>query len=226
MTAATTCRRPPARTGRAGGGPAVTVAVRAADPVLRAGAVGLLGGRRGLAVSPRVEDADVLLLVEEVFDERAVRLLRGAGTGSARGVEPRCVVVADEFRESGLEEAVALGVVAVLPLREATGDRIAAAVLAAGDGAADLPPRLQGLLLARVRHLRRQVPGPGGPPAVTARERRVLLLVAEGLDTGEVAGVLGCSERTVKYALQAFLARHRLTTRSHAVAFALRAGLL
>ncbi|GAA1295856.1 helix-turn-helix transcriptional regulator [Saccharothrix xinjiangensis] len=227
MTPAATCRRPPARSGRAVGEPAgaaVTVAVRAADALLPAGAAAVLGRRRDIAVSCRAVEADVLLLVEEeVFDERSVGLLRGAGVGSARGAEPRCVVVADEFRDGGLERAVDAGVVAVVPLREATGDRVAAAALAERDGVADLPPRLQGLLLER---LRRREPGPDEPTGVADRERRVLRLISEGLDTGEVAGALGCSERTVKYALQAFMARHGLTTRVHAVAFALRAGLI
>jgi DNA-binding NarL/FixJ family response regulator len=54
----------------------------------------------------------------------------------------------------------------------------------------------------------------------------VLKLLADGLDTAEVARRLSYSERTVKNVLQDVTRRHNLRNRTHAVAFALRQGFI
>jgi len=51
-------------------------------------------------------------------------------------------------------------------------------------------------------------------------------LVAEGLDTAEIAHKLCYSERTVKNALHDVTSRLQLRNRSHAVAYALKQGLI
>jgi DNA-binding NarL/FixJ family response regulator len=58
------------------------------------------------------------------------------------------------------------------------------------------------------------------------REIDVLRLVADGYDTGEIATKLAYSERTVKNVLHDVTTRLQLRNRSHAVAFALREGLI
>lgn len=59
---------------------------------------------------------------------------------------------------------------------------------------------------------------------LTARERAVLALVAQGLSTREVATRLAYSERTIKNVLQEVTTRLNLRNRTQAVAFAVRAG--
>jgi DNA-binding NarL/FixJ family response regulator len=54
----------------------------------------------------------------------------------------------------------------------------------------------------------------------------VLRLVAEGLDTGEIAKRLSYSERTIKNVIHDVVTRLNLRNRSHAVAYALREGLI
>ena len=58
------------------------------------------------------------------------------------------------------------------------------------------------------------------------RERDVLRLVAEGHDTAEIATLLSYSERTVKNVLHDLNTRLQLRNRSHAVAYAVREGLI
>jgi DNA-binding NarL/FixJ family response regulator len=60
----------------------------------------------------------------------------------------------------------------------------------------------------------------------TDREVDVLRLLADGFDTAAVAHELAYSERTVKNVLQDVTRRHNLRNRTHAVAFALRQGLI
>jgi DNA-binding NarL/FixJ family response regulator len=61
---------------------------------------------------------------------------------------------------------------------------------------------------------------------LTTREVDVLKLLADGLDTAQVANHLSYSERTVKNVVQDITRRHNLRNRTHAVAYALRQGLI
>jgi DNA-binding CsgD family transcriptional regulator len=54
----------------------------------------------------------------------------------------------------------------------------------------------------------------------------VLRLVADGLDTSEIAERLSYSERTIKNIIHDVTTRFHLRNRSHAVAFAVRQGLI
>ncbi|HEX7303134.1 LuxR C-terminal-related transcriptional regulator [Lentzea sp.] len=63
-------------------------------------------------------------------------------------------------------------------------------------------------------------------PVLDDRDRELLRLLADGATVAEVAARLFCSERTVKYALHQLLERFGLRNRVHAVAWALRSGLL
>jgi DNA-binding NarL/FixJ family response regulator len=61
---------------------------------------------------------------------------------------------------------------------------------------------------------------------LTPRETEVLRLVADGFDTAEIAGRMCYSERTVKNVLHDLTTRLQLRNRSHAVAYAVREGLI
>jgi DNA-binding NarL/FixJ family response regulator len=54
----------------------------------------------------------------------------------------------------------------------------------------------------------------------------VLRLVAEGMDTTEIAEEMRYSVRTVKSVIYGVMSRYKLRNRSHVVAYALRAGLI
>ena len=61
---------------------------------------------------------------------------------------------------------------------------------------------------------------------LTEREVGVLRLLAEGLDTAEVGRRLFFSERTVKNVIHDITSRLDLRNRTHAVAYAIRQGLI
>ncbi|MBI2867039.1 MAG: response regulator transcription factor [Chloroflexi bacterium] len=61
---------------------------------------------------------------------------------------------------------------------------------------------------------------------LTARERQVLALVAEGCSNKLVAAQLGISERTVKNHLTWIMTKLRASDRTHAVVTAVRLGWL
>jgi DNA-binding NarL/FixJ family response regulator len=123
---------------------------------------------------------------------------------------------------------VQAGVCAILRRTEATAERVTAVLVAAAKGHGTVPPDLLGSLLAQVGTLQRTVLQPRGLllNGFTEREVEVLRLVADGYDTGEIATKLAYSERTVKNVIHAVTVRYELRNRSHAVAYALRAGVI
>ena len=63
-------------------------------------------------------------------------------------------------------------------------------------------------------------------PALTRRQRQILQLIADGRSTAQVAHSLGLSAETVRTHTKAILARIDARDRAHAVAIALRSGLI
>ena len=101
-------------------------------------------------------------------------------------------------------------------------------ITAAASGEGSVPPDLLGRLLEQVGRLQRHVLGPRGImfTGLAPREVDVLRLLADGLDTAEIARRLAYSERTVKNVVHDVTTRLQLRNRSHAVAYALREGLI
>ena len=66
---------------------------------------------------------------------------------------------------------------------------------------------------------------PRAAPRITARERDVLELVAEGYSTAEIARALWITEDTVRTHIKRMMVRLDARTRAHAVAIAFREGL-
>ena len=200
----------------------IPVAVHAPDPISYEGVV--CGLRRRPELSLVDEDAAVVVVVvAEAVDDQVKRLLRRF----SRSVGARPVLIVSQLKEAHLLEVVECGVVAMLWRREARPDGIVRAVVAAAGGDGSLPPDLQGRLLKQLSRIQRGVHAQGLAPAGLAeREREVLGLIADGLDTAEIAGKLAYSERTVKNVLHGLMTRLQLRNRSHAVAYALREGYI
>lgn len=206
----------------------IPVVLHATDVITRAGVVSALRSRPEIRlVEGETEEQDqrtVVLVVAERWDEPARQLFRRLqmqGCGSV-------VLVAGDMSDSDLLEVVSIGVSAVIRRAEATPDTLVRLIkaTAAGDGA--LPPDLLARLLNRVSRLQSQVLHPRGwdLAGVSVREAEVLRMVAEGLETREIAERLCYSQRTVKGILHDVTSRFQLRNRAHAVAFALREGLI
>jgi DNA-binding NarL/FixJ family response regulator len=69
-------------------------------------------------------------------------------------------------------------------------------------------------------------PKPRRTDALTEREHDVLVLLADGLTTGQVAQALSLSEHTVRSRVKAALAKLGARNREHAIAIAFREGAL
>lgn len=204
----------------------VRVAVHATDPLSRAGVGDYLRHRAEVTLldDGRRGEADVLLVVADRLTTDVVAVLRrnAAATGAPT------VLIANEISQTELITAVDCRVVAIQPRAAITTDRLVDSLVAARDGGGVMPPHLVGELLKHIERLQRDVLTPHGLTAsgLNAREIDVLRLMAEGLDTNEIASRLCYSERTVKNVIYGFTHRLKLRNRSHAVAYALRAGMI
>lgn len=203
----------------------IDVYISACDPVSREGIVGQLRGHAVTLVDEGGLHPDVVgLVVVEDVDEQAAQQIRAL---KHRGLE-RLVVIATRVEDGGLLAAVEAGANGFLRRNQSTASRLLETIrtAAAGDGA--LPPDLLGRLMGQVGRLQRQVLNPRGLgfAGLTDREVKVLKLLAEGLDTNEVGHQLFLSERTVKNIVHDVTSRLNLRNRTHAVAYALKQGLI
>jgi DNA-binding CsgD family transcriptional regulator len=91
-----------------------------------------------------------------------------------------------------------------------------------------MPGNAIGWLSELLRTMQHDVLEPNGLSAggLSKREVDVLGLLADGLNTAEIADRLNYSERTVKNTIYIVTSRLKLRNRAHAVAFAIRAGAI
>ena len=204
----------------------IPVYLHAADMISRAGLVSQLRPRPEILLLGEEEliQARVAIVMSDSIDERTLQTLRSL---RSRGV-PALVLVVTHVDDAGLVSAVEGGVAGLVRRAEASADRLVGVVCAAAAGDGSVPPDLLGRLLQQVGALQRNVLGPRGLSfsGLADREIEVLRLVAEGLDTAEIAAKLSYSQRTIKNVLHDVTSRLHLRNRSHAVAYALRNGLI
>ncbi|MFT2016663.1 helix-turn-helix transcriptional regulator [Streptomyces sp. 796.1] len=204
----------------------ILVDLRAQDPVSQAGVASQLRARPEVRlVDPDgAEGAQVVIVVVDLIDDEALGLLRQL----QRTKPVPGVLVTTHIDEQQLVSAAECGFIGVIRRTEATPERLVQVIAAVARGEGHVPADLLGSLLAQVGRLQGEVLGPRGLnfTGLAAREIEVLRLVAEGYDTADIALKLAYSERTIKNVLHAVMTRLNLRNRSHAVAYALRQGLI
>ncbi len=130
------------------------------------------------------------------------------------------VIVLTSFKEEELvKNALEAGAIGYL-LKDVSADDLVKAIRAAHEGRATLSPEAAQALV----HAANQPPAPGHD--LTERERGVLALMVEGLNNTQIAGKLFVSPSTVKSHVSSILSKLGVTSRTEAVALALRHKLV
>jgi DNA-binding NarL/FixJ family response regulator len=206
----------------------ISVMIHSEDPVVRFGVVSLLRHRSdvSLVAAGDTADASVLVLCADMVDGAVLAVLRRYW----RTQTVPTVLVVGRISSSGAElfGVLECGVRAIVRRLEASPERLVDAIQVANRGAGDPPPDLLGGILASAgRSLRvGAASGEVAPTGLSQREIDVVGLVAEGLETREIAAKLSYSERTIKNVLQGVMLRLGLRNRPHVVAYAAREGYL
>lgn len=188
--------------------------------------------RRGMAACLQqagftIRGESVALVPEPVLDGLDVLIFEAAGPALRRAVRlaagrpTRLVATVRSPSEQEIREIVDAGVGAVLPHDMLTPETLVTSLRAVVAGTVTLPGDLLARLLTHVR--RSSQFGPGG---LNPRERSVLRLLADGLDTRGIAEDLCFSERTVKNVVHDVLTKLDCRTRAQAVALATREGVI
>jgi len=149
----------------------------------------------------------------------------GADRAELAGIaeRSRVVLLADRPDQAQLARALREGVLAVLP-REVSAQQLQAALRAV----------VAGLVVAHPGSVASLVPAPAlqmsTPPPLaeplTKREREVLQMLAAGLGNKEIAARLSISDHTAKFHVASILGKLGASTRTEAVAIAMRHGLI
>ena len=170
---------------------------------------------REAGTDPAFEGADVVILDGSMSG--ADDLIRAAGAAGHA-----LIVCATGDDAERVRAALAAGATGYLEKVTLTPEMLQAAIIAATAGAVMVAP---GLLPRALR-----AAGPRATAArsglLTAREQRVLSLAARGHPTREIAEELSYSERTVKNVLRDIVTKLDARSRSQAIAYAVREGLI
>lgn len=204
----------------------IPVSIYADDPITRAGLATELRQRAEIElVDPPLGGlARVVVFALDALTESSLELIRAVRLRDGA----QAVLVVSALSDDELLTVVESGACSVLWRWEATATWLTQAVIRASAGDSALPADLLTRLLKQVGRLQQHVLRPQGLTlgGLSERERRVLRLAADGLDTDEIASELAYSKRTVTSVLHDITVRYQLRNRTHAVAFAIREGLI
>ena len=222
------------------------VLVVADDPLTRAGLTALLRDQGAVQSVGQLVSAEAVgqwsvfdpaVLLWEVGSDPASAFERIAAlddssdpAGIPRDPPPVVALLSDEAHAAGVWLAGARGIF----LRTARLSHVIAGVIAVAQGIVSLDPLLARRLIAP----RETLPDPNAPPGdwpavsltlsvpLTAREREVLQWLGRGLANKAIAQRLTISESTVKFHVNAILAKLGAQSRTDAVIRATRLGLV
>jgi len=194
--------------------------------VVRQGLVSLLDRRSGFEVVAQAGSVAESISQAARFEPDLVimdvRLPDGSGIEACRDIrtarpETRVIMLTSYTDEEAVLSAIIAGASGYL-LKQIRGRDLVSALESVGRGESLLDPAVTEKVLERVRRL-----ASGGASDelsdLTAQERKILLLVAEGKTNKEIADDVFLSDKTVKNYVSSILSKLNLQRRTQAAAF-------
>ena len=211
-----------------------TIRVVVADdhPIVRAGIVGLLETAPDIAVVGEAADgSEAVALAESEHPDLVLMDLRMPGVDGAAATErivaagrgTRVLVLTTYESDDHILAAIEAGASGYL-LKAAPQAEILAGIRSVAAGETVLAPSIAAKLVSRVRADAASAAEPA--PALSPREREVLVLVAEGRSNPDIARSLYIGEATVKTHLLHVFEKLGVNDRTRAVTRAMELGLL
>ncbi len=205
----------------------IRVGVADDHPMFRAGVVASLRETEGIEVIGEAADADAALelAVRELPDVMILDIaMPGSGLTAVRRITEACpatrvVMLTVSEDEDDLLTAVKAGASAYV-LKGAGATELADVVRTVNAGEVYVAPALAWGMLREM-----SAPKAGPYDELTAREREVLELVAEGLSNYEIGLRLGLAEKTIKHYMTNILGKLHVRSRVEAALLVAREGL-
>ena len=200
--------------------------------VVRQGLVALLERRAGFSVVAGVGTAAEAITAARTYLPDLVimdvRLPDGSGIEATREIRAenpaiRVVMLTSYPDEEAVFAAIVAGASGYL-LKQVRGRDLIAALEAVGRGESLLDPAVTEKVLERIRRIAtgKYV---DELAQLTAQERKILALVAEGQTNKQIAGQVFLSDKTVKNYVSSILAKLNLQRRAQAAAYVARRNL-
>ena len=200
--------------------------------VVRQGLVALLERRAGFSVVAGVGTAAEAITAARTYLPDLVimdvRLPDGSGIEATREIRAenpaiRVVILTSYPDEEAVFAAIVAGASGYL-LKQVRGRDLIAALEAVGRGESLLDPAVTEKVLERIRRIAtgKYV---DELAQLTAQERKILALVAEGQTNKQIAGQVFLSDKTVKNYVSSILAKLNLQRRAQAAAYVARRHL-
>jgi NarL family two-component system response regulator LiaR len=209
---------------------AITILVVDDHAVVREGLRTFLGLQAGFEIVGEAADGDEALEQAEQLDPDVILMdlvmpnrdgVSAMQTLKQRGSRSRVIVLTSFLEDDRLLPALEAGAAGYL-LKNSQPAELARAVRAAHAGDAIIDPTVAARLVHALSERPAAVPAFDG---LTARERDVLTLIAQGRSNKRIALELGISEKTVKTHVGHVLAKLDVTDRTQAAVLAVQAGL-
>jgi two-component system, NarL family, response regulator DevR len=152
-----------------------------------------------------------------------VRLPDGSGIEACRAIRAelpatRVVMLTSYPDEEAVLSAIVAGASGYL-LKQIRGRDLVAALETVGRGGSLLDPLVTERVLERIRRIASGTSENDEISQLTSQERKILLLVAEGMTNKEIASEIFLSDKTVKNYVSSILAKLNLERRAQAAAF-------
>jgi DNA-binding NarL/FixJ family response regulator len=170
----------------------------------------------------RLHHPDVLLLDVQMPGRSGLDVL---GEVLALPHPPATAILTTFDLDGYVATALELGASGFL-LKDADPDQLVRAILDLASGGAVLDPRITARLLPRLRIAGNQLTQHAALDALSARERQVLTLLADGRPNADIATRLGLTEATVKSYVSTMLTKLGVRNRVQAALLAQRTGPL
>jgi DNA-binding NarL/FixJ family response regulator len=199
-------------------------------PVFREGLRSLIGRFAGLEVVAETGDGlEALELIRQHRPEVAVldialpgmNGLEIARTIATEGLPTRTVIVSAHADPEYVQEALRAGVAAYLA-KDSTASELEVALRAVQRGASFFSPTVVGGL---TQDYMRRI-GDGPDDLLTPRQREVLRMIADGLNTKDIAYRLGLSAKTVETHRAEIMERLQIRDVAGLTRYAIRKGLV
>lgn len=176
--------------------------------------VGEAGGVREAVETAHRTQPDVVLLDVRLGEENGFDVCKQLQSFEK---DVHTLVLTSYADDNAVYEAIASGADGYL-LKEIGSDALVKAIEQVASGQSVLDPAVTNAVFNRVKH------GGGGGPEdklqiLSAQEKRVLALVAEGKTNKEIAAAMGLSDKTVKNYFSNILEKLGLSRRSQAAAY-------
>jgi two-component system, NarL family, response regulator YdfI len=210
----------------------IRVFIIAASPLTRAGLQDLLAARgvkvagsaAGIdALSDRAPDSEIGVLLIDASGDHSESILEDLADSDLAS-ETAIVLLTDRPAAGWSSEVLRSGVRAILPA-DVAPDQLLAALQAAAAGLVVLHPAdVTAAIPASTASASQNLAELAEP--LTRREREVLQMLAAGLGNKEIAARLSISDHTAKFHVASILGKLGASTRTEAVAVAIRRGLV